>query len=127
MVSGSNIKHGLKLLNPADRILIVFLLLIIIVGFYMQFSGKQAKYIQVTIDDKIFDKYQLNKDQMIEINPGTILEIKGGRFRLRESSCPHKICVKQGWSKGQPIICVPQKLIISVVKGSGEKDMPVTY
>jgi len=127
MVSGSNIKHGLKLLNPADRILIVFLLLIIIAGFYLQLSGKQAQYIQVTIDDSIFGKYQLTKDKVIEINQGTTLEIKGGRFRLRESSCPHQICVKQGWSKGQPIICVPQKLIISVIKGSGEKEIPLTY
>lgn len=127
MVSGNNIKQGIKLLNPADRILIVILFVIIIVGFYLQLSGKQAKYINVTINDEIFGKYQLSKDQVININQGTILEIKDGRYRLRESSCPHQICVKQGWSKGLPIICVPQKLVISVIKESGEQEMPITY
>ncbi|MDP8221299.1 MAG: NusG domain II-containing protein [Candidatus Stygibacter frigidus] len=127
MVSGHKIKHGLKLLNSADKILIVFLLLFIIMGFYLQLSGSQAKNIQVVINDKTFGRYQLTKDQLIKINEGTILEIKDGRFRLRESSCPHQICVKQGWSNGQPIICVPQRIVISVVKESGDKDIPLTY
>lgn len=127
MVSGNKIKHGLKLLNAADRILIIFLLLVIFVGFYLQLSGKQAQNIQIVINDEVFGRYQLAKDQVIEINQGTILEIKDERFRLRESSCPHQICVNQGWSNGQPIICVPQRLVISVIKEAGDKEIPLTY
>ena len=43
-----------------------------------------------------------------------LIEIKDGRARVVESSCPEKICVRTGFigKVGQSIACVPNKLLI---------------
>ena len=48
-------------------------------------------------------------------------EVKDGKIRLTEASCPDKICEKTGYigSSGQSIICVPNKITVAVV-GSDE-------
>lgn len=48
-------------------------------------------------------------------------EVKNGKIRLTNASCPDKICEKTGYigSPGQSIICVPNKITVAVV-GSGE-------
>lgn len=48
-------------------------------------------------------------------------EVKNGRIRLTKVSCPDKICEKTGYigSSGQSIICVPNKITVTVV-GSDE-------
>ena len=48
-------------------------------------------------------------------------EVKNGKIRLTKAACPDKICEKTGYigSSGQSIICVPQKITVTVV-GSGE-------
>jgi len=41
-----------------------------------------------------------------------VLRIEGDAMRVVESSCPQKICIKQGWIRkpNVPIICVPLKM-----------------
>jgi hypothetical protein len=123
MESGKlSVLSGIRLLNLADISLIVVIIAISIIaygrGFYS--DRNEIKHIQVIIEGTITGAYELSKDQIVEINSGTILEIKDGRFRLRESSCPRQICVKQGWSISQPVICVPQKLVISPMSQQSE-------
>jgi hypothetical protein len=127
MVSGNNLKQGIKLLNLSDIVLVVIILVAICFSLFLQLSGTTTGTLQVTIDDYLLGKYQLNEDRQIELNQGTILEIKDGKYRLVSSICKGQICVKQGWSSSQPIICVPQRLIISVVHESDKRELPLTY
>ncbi|MCF7912382.1 MAG: NusG domain II-containing protein [Candidatus Cloacimonetes bacterium] len=115
------------MLNFPDIVLVVILLLAVGLIFILQLSNQKAGFIQVKVDNAIVGKYPLDKDRTIEINPGTILEIKDGKYRLASSACKKQICVKQGWSSNQPIICVPQKLIISIRKDAGKSESPLTY
>ncbi len=48
-----------------------------------------------------------------------VVEVKSGQVRMLESACPDKLCVKQGFisSAFEPIICLPQKIIISIKNG----------
>lgn len=50
----------------------------------------------------------------------TVFEINGGKIRIKSAPCKDKICVNTGFigSPGQCIICVPQKIIITVKKDS---------
>lgn len=43
-------------------------------------------------------------------------EVKNGKIRLTNASCPDKLCEKTGFigSAGQSIICVPNKITVSV-------------
>lgn len=54
-------------------------------------------------------------------------EVKNGKIRLTNASCPDKICEKTGYidSAGQSIICVPNKIAVSVVGSSESVDVTV--
>ncbi|MDR1617313.1 MAG: NusG domain II-containing protein [Syntrophomonadaceae bacterium] len=45
-----------------------------------------------------------------------VVETEGGKVRMLSAQCPDKLCVHQGWSSHRynPIICLPQKVIISI-------------
>jgi hypothetical protein len=45
-----------------------------------------------------------------------IVEVRNGKVRMLSAQCPDKLCVKQGWVSHtyEPIICLPQKVIISI-------------
>ena len=40
------------------------------------------------------------------------LRVEAGRLRMVSANCPDQTCVHMGWSTGQPIICLPHKLMI---------------
>ena len=51
------------------------------------------------------------------------IQAEPGRIRILESSCPGQDCVHTGWADqaGQQIICLPDKLVISL-SGSGSQE-----
>jgi hypothetical protein len=85
----------------------------------------KEKYIVVKVADYIIGKYALDKDRKVMINDKTELEIKNGKYRLTKSGCQEQICVQMGWCSSQPIICVPQRLIIE--PGKKENQEIITY
>ena len=54
-------------------------------------------------------------------------EVKDGKIRITKVSCPDKICEKTGFigSSGQSIICVPNKITVSVVGSDESADVTV--
>ncbi|MCF7918803.1 MAG: NusG domain II-containing protein [Candidatus Cloacimonetes bacterium] len=126
MASGSfNYRASLKLLNLRDILLILLIIIISIFLFSLDLKRGKSNYVQVKLADKIINSYSLQQDRKVFINEGTILEIKNGKYRLEKSGCPEQICVKMGWCSTQPIICVPQKLVIEPVTKK-EKNI-ITY
>ena len=51
------------------------------------------------------------------------IQAEPGRIRITESACPSQDCVHTGWISraGQQIICLPDKLVISL-SGSGSQE-----
>ncbi|TAN38006.1 MAG: NusG domain II-containing protein [Verrucomicrobia bacterium] len=51
-------------------------------------------------------------------------EINTGRIRVREITCPQKLCQHTGWISrpGEMIVCVPNKILIEVTAQSGHSD-----
>jgi hypothetical protein len=49
------------------------------------------------------------------------LEIEHGRVRVSRADCPDGICVRQGWVNGGliPIVCLPNRLVVTFDGGSG--------
>ena len=68
----------------------------------------------------------LEEDGSVEI-PGpygaTRIEIAAGRVRVKEASCPQRLCVAMGaiGNAGELVACVPNRLIVRV---SGEGNGP---
>ncbi len=71
-------------------------------------------------EGKLFRPLSLDKDQeAIVLNGRMLIEVKGGRTRVRKSDCPRRICVNTGWIKtpGQVIACVPNKVLVEINSG----------
>ena len=54
-------------------------------------------------------------------------EVRNGKIHLTNASCPDKLCEKTGYigSSGQSIICVPNKITVSVVGSNESVDVTV--
>lgn len=115
IMESGNVKKHLKILNVWDIVLILSVLVISVTMLYSQNIKNNPDMIKVTVSGNSFGKYSLNQNREIEINKGTILEIRDGKFRMKKSSCKNQICVKMGWCTNQPVICVPQEIVIEPV------------
>ncbi len=104
------------LITRADIVLIVFFLLVsgVLFARYYRMTGSVA---EIRYGDRIVGTYPLAEDCVIEIDEGIAAEIKDGRVRMLRSTCPHQICVQQGWSSSpaRPIVCVPNKVCIRIL------------
>lgn len=60
----------------------------------------------------------------LEMSGDTVYEISGGRIRIKNALCPDRHCEKTGFisSPGESIICVPERIIITVENGSSDED-----
>ncbi|MBE3576478.1 MAG: Gx transporter family protein [Limnochordales bacterium] len=61
----------------------------------------------------------LDREQVIPLElPGgrMVLEVAPGKIRVRESTCPDRICVRTGWinNPAQAIVCVPLQTVVTV-------------
>jgi len=118
------IKDLKKILTPADIVLIIILL--IISSFFLWGMNKnyRNKEVEIYYHNQLVKKCDLSQDQLIKIAPGIVAEIEGGKVRMKESTCQHQYCVKQGWSDHFPIICVPNE--VSIVIKNKKDEMLIT-
>lgn len=106
-----------------DVILIVVLLAsaILFLACYYLFFHKDGAFIQITIDGGVYKTLSLNEDTTITINGfnngSNTLQIKDGYAFIINADCPDKLCQKQKkiHYKGESIVCLPNKVVISVI------------
>ncbi len=68
--------------------------------------------------------YPLNQSRTVKLTSGDDyceLQIKGGKALIKKSTCPNKICMKQGQisEAGQNLICAPMKFMFQVQSDQG--------
>lgn len=112
-----------------DVILIALLLFLAVILYIIisVFGVSSGAYVEVTKNGEITGRYSLAEDASYVIGDDeeyNILIIKDGRAYITEASCPNMSCVGQGSidATGGSIICVPNRLIITVVSGTSQKD-----
>ena len=120
--SSSGFKETVKK-HRADIIVIasilVFSLLVLAV---MTLTKKDGATVVVEINGTEVAQYPLDLDNTYTLNGGTnVLTIENGTARMSESSCPDHICENKGKIKyvGQTIVCLPNKLTVTV-RGSSD-------
>ncbi|MDW7668759.1 MAG: NusG domain II-containing protein [Bacillota bacterium] len=123
-------------MTRGDKILIVFVLVISILGILFISSSVingDKKYAVVSVDGievkKILvSKYDNNKTYGFEFeNEVGYIEVNEGAVKMvemNEEICPAGICSKTGWisKKYQTIICLPNKIAVEFVN-SGEEEL----
>lgn len=113
-------------MKKKDWILITVILAIAGIFFVLHItSGRiiQGKA-EVYVAGKIYGTYDLSKEQKIVIQDSNVLMIKDGRAQMESADCPDQICVRQKAisKEGESIICLPNKVVVSIVGGE-EKEL----
>ena len=85
----------------------------------MFFLNSDGETVQITVDGELYGEYSLHEDKTIKINETNVLRIKDGSAKMAEADCPDQICVHQrNISKnGETIICLPNKVVVTVCSG----------
>ncbi len=91
----------------------------VFMGFHFFGKEKGDGTAEVQIDGKVYGMYPLQEDVTIEIGDTNRIEIKNGTARMLWASCPDQVCVehKEISRDGESIICLPNKVVISIVDG----------
>ncbi len=105
-----------------DIILITCIILLSFSSWFIMDALKtEGDYVVVKLNREEYARYPLNKDAEIRIENGeeyNILQIKNGKARVIDASCPDKHCVKQGaisYSLQVPLTCKPNRVTVTVV------------
>ena len=110
-------------LRPADIGLIVLVILTIIFSGGYYFRHKPDSKVYIYKANQLFGVYSLKQDKIITIDVDNTVEIKNGKVRMKFADCPDKRCVKQGFTKSMPIICLPNKLSIEIKDNQNSKKL----
>jgi hypothetical protein len=105
-----------------DIILILVLITASVLLFVLKDNGKDGKLLKVSVNGSEICTLSLDEDIEYEIQgfiSKNILIIENGKARMKEAGCPDKLCVKQGEisKAGESIICLPNRIIVSVEGG----------
>lgn len=118
-------------MKKADFIIIgaVVVVAAVLLIFLYGSSSNFGSYVQIEIDGKITETLPLDEDTEKEIateNGGTnTLVIKDGKAKMTEANCPDGICKnhKAINRNGESIICLPHKVVVSVVDNNGDDEI----
>lgn len=106
-----------KIIKKIDLIVIFIMLAAAAVSYVlvlrMQSGGSAAI---VKFNNEIVRVMPLNRDAVYIVEQDSVharIEVKNGRVCMAESSCPDKLCVKQG-NYSRLIVCLPNKIVIEV-------------
>ena len=103
-------------------ILIIAVFLLLIQRVYGN-AQDEADMIKITVDQKLYGTYDLNKNQTITIQNDSginTIQIQNKKVWMEEADCPDGYCKEQGHiSKNkQTIVCLPHKLVVEISNAS---------
>ena len=113
-----------------DLIFIAAILVIVaMVAAALFFLRGEGSTVQVEVDGTVIGTYPLSVDREVEIKTGengeelNLLVIKDGKATVTTATCPDGICAAHRpiSREGESIICLPHKVVVTVIGGSGEE------
>lgn len=115
----------LRQTTHADRILLVVLLLFSVSGiFLVREALPQSSEVLIEQDGRPVYSLSLVADKVVSLEGPcgeTVIEVRGGRARVREAHCPNQVCVKQGWVERGVIVCLPNSIFVTVGGATGQR------
>lgn len=109
-----------KVLSLFDIVLFVVLLTLSFLGLiFMKRLFPSGDSVVIEVGGELKGIYSLMEDRSIQIHGpigDTEVEIKGGMVRIVDSPCQNKVCVRHGYISKGSIICLPNRVAITVGK-----------
>lgn len=107
------------MMKKNDLILAAAVILAACAILAFQYFGRSGgeQYVEITVDGEPYGTFSLNEDRTVRINETNHLVISGGSAVMEWADCPDQICVdhRPVSSDGESIICLPNKVVVSVV------------
>lgn len=101
----------------------IAILIFIVFGLRIHWLMNNDSTIEITVDGEVYGRYSLEKEQRIPIEVDgemkNVVVIEDGEAYMAEATCPDQLCVHQGRISGrsQSIVCLPNRVIVTVVDG----------
>jgi hypothetical protein len=106
----------------ADKAIFSLLLAISLAGvFFIRDFMPHGQSVTIEVDGKPAYILPVDRDRIVTVEgPAghTTVEIKDRRVRVKDSPCGNKFCIKQGWVESGSIICLPNRVVVTI----GHKD-----
>jgi hypothetical protein len=106
-----------------DGVLILGILIVCAVMFaYLKIQGfGENKCIVIEQNGEELARYTFGEDKIIPITDEILFQIQNGTVQMLQSNCPDQICVSHLPISdiGESIICLPNRLVISIQERSG--------
>ncbi|MEK8089793.1 NusG domain II-containing protein [Thermithiobacillus plumbiphilus] len=105
--------------TPADRVLILILLLLLPVLLWMNQSRAAGRTVQIFEGKTLIAELPLDQDRRVTVEGPlgpTLVEIHDGRAHVVSSPCSGKQCIRAGWQeKAQDsAACVPNHVLVLI-------------
>lgn len=122
-------------LKRNDLWLILGLLTIAAAGLiYLFVFRKTGDSVRVTVDGKMYGEYLLSQNITEDIATGengeyhNRLVIRDGKAYMEFATCPDGICVSHApiFRDGESIVCLPQRVVITIIKHQSTNDPDIT-
>lgn len=93
-----------------------------ILFLWISFSGQKGNQVEVSVNGQSFGIYPLDQNRVVDIqqeNHGNKLEIKNGKAQMIFADCPDQYCVKHKniGATNETIVCLPNKVMVTVISG----------
>jgi hypothetical protein len=102
----------------ADRILFFLLLLLSLSGtIFVKEVLPVGRTVHIEVNGRPAYVLPLDADRTVAVEGPlgkTFIEIKGQRVRVTDSPCRNKLCIEQGWVRSGTIICLPNRVVVTV-------------
>ena len=101
-----------------DKLLFVFLIIFSVTSFFfVKELFPSSGFVKISVDNKTGYTLPLNKDRIVTVKGSlgeNLIEIKNGKAHMKDAPCPKKLCIHQGWIDRGTIICLPNKVVVTV-------------
>lgn len=83
--------------------------------------------VRIEVSGALRYTFPLSLDRTVAVDGplgSTLIEIRDGKVRVKESPCHNRICMHQGWIRSGAVVCLPNRVIVTVSGpgGKGEFD-----
>lgn len=95
-------------------ILSVVSILIFIFFSFNNLNASKGDVVVITTDKSSY-RYNLKEDRIIEVKGIlglSVIKIEDGHISFVDSECRDKLCIRAGYFKNAPIICMPNSVVI---------------
>ena len=105
-------------------LIILFAVLILIFAGFKLMHQETGAEVVIQVDGTEYGRYPLDQNAEIPVtdpdgNETNLLVIKNGKADMTEANCPDQLCVNQKAisHQGETIVCLPNKIVVSVAGG----------